>query len=265
MEKNRKVKAVRSLEKALEILDAFNEKRPEMNLSELSSITGYPMPTVYRLVSTLRSKGFVTLSDSKNNYRLGLKFFEIASRVARGTGLLQAAYIALENLSSISGENASLSVFDGKSALCMASFDSSDSLKATINIGERVPLHAGALSRTLLAYLPNTMQERIINDPNLEIFTENTKTDPDVLMESLQSVKELGYAYSVSEAVPGVASLAAPIRDFRSKVVGAVAILAPIQRMQPDRKEYLLNVLLDCTSEISKNLGYMESEKVLRN
>lgn len=261
MEKARKVKTVRSLEKALAIIDLFNENRPEMNLSEISRRTGYPMPTVYRLISTLRNNGFVTHSEIKNTYRLGLKFFEIASRVARGTGLLQAASAALESLSSRSGENASLSVFDGKSALCLASFDSSDNLKATINIGERVPLHAGALSRTLLAYLPDTMQEQIIRDPNLVVYTENTKANPEDLIESLKSVRKLGYAYSVSEAVPGVASLAAPIRDYRGEVVGAVAILAPTQRMQLDRKDYLLSMLLECTSEISKNLGYMELEK----
>ncbi len=261
VDKGRKVQAVRSLEKALEIINLFSENRPEMKLSELSRRTGYPMPTVYRLISTLHKNGYIAHSENKNTYRLGLKFFEIASRVARGTGLLQAATTALENLSSSSGENASLSVFDGKSALCLASFDSSDSLKATIDVGERVPLHAGALSRTLLAYLPDTIQERTVNDPNLEVYTENTKTDPNDLMESLRSVRELGYAHSVSEAVPGVASLAAPIRDYRREVVGAVAILAPTQRMQEDRKDYLLKLLLDCTSEISSNLGYMELEQ----
>ena len=256
MKKTRKVQAVRSVEKALIIINAFNEAKPEMNLSELCRVTGFSMPTAYRLVSTLQNSGYISYSESNNSYRLGLKFFEVANQVARGTGLIQAALPILERLSIRSHENASLSVVDRDTAICLASFDSGDSLKATINVGERVPLHAGALSRTLLAHLPELAQEQIINNRPLKVFTNSTITDPDALYESLRSVREVGYAYSQSEAVEGVASVAAPVRDYKGVVVGAVAIMSPAQRMPPECTDFFLEMLLECTAQISEKLGY---------
>jgi len=264
LKKSKKVQIVRSVEKALIIINAFSEAKPEMSLSEICSVTGFPMPTVYRIINTLQNSGYISYSESKGTYRLGLKFFEVANQVARGTGLIQAASSALEKLSRKSGENASLSIFDGETALCLASFDSGDSLKASINVGERVPLHAGALSRTLLAFLPAAVQEKVINNPCLQIFTENTITDPEVLRETLYRIRELGYAYSESEAVPGISSVAAPIRDYKGDVVGAIAIMSPSQRMPTDCIDNFLEMLLECTAEISAKLGYRGNVNVAK-
>ena len=264
VKKTKKVQAVRSVEKALIIINAFSEAKPEMNLSEVCRVTGIPMPTAYRLISTLQNSGYISYSESNGSYRLGLKFFEVANQVARGTGLIQAVLPVLERLSIRSHENASLSVVDGETAICLASFDSGDSLKATINVGERVPLHAGALSRTLLAHLPEATQERIINNPQLKVYTKNTITDPETLRESLRSVRELGYAYSLGEAVEGVASVAAPVRDYKGLVVGAVAIMSPAQRMPAECIDNFLEMLLECTAEISAKLGYRGNVNVAK-
>jgi DNA-binding IclR family transcriptional regulator len=106
----------------------------------------------------------------------------------------------------------------------------------------------------MLAHQEESLIEQVI-EKGLEKYTVNTITDPDDFRAILKTVKEQGYAISIEELREGVASLAAPIRDYTGKVVYAVSVIGPIHRMNPYNMT-IINKVKSAAREISERLGY---------
>ncbi|MGA7053059.1 MAG: IclR family transcriptional regulator [Mycobacterium sp.] len=201
------------LDKAMRVLDTIAES--PCGLAELCDRTGLPRATAYRLAAALEVHRLLA-RDDEGRWRLGPAVTELASRV--NDPLLAASALILPALRETTGESVQLYRREGISRVCVAALEPSAGLRDTVPVGARLPMTAGSGAKVLLAHSDAATQKAVL--PTAK-FTERT----------LAEVGRRGWAQSVAEREPGVASVSAPVRDNRGVVVAAISVSGPIDRM----------------------------------
>ncbi|HHY92696.1 MAG TPA: IclR family transcriptional regulator, partial [Firmicutes bacterium] len=130
-------------------------------------------------------------------------------------------------------------------------------------IGRKLPLHATAAGKVLLAHLPPAEQEEIFRR-GLAAYTPHTITDPAALREHLIRVAELGYAVDNEELEPGLRCVAAPIRNARGHVVASLSLSGLTATLTPERLPALVSAAQEAALAISRRLGYSQALRLLR-
>lgn len=208
------------LDKAAAVLDAL-EAGPS-TLAGLVGATGLARPTAHRLAVALEHHGLVT-RDIQGRFVLGARITELAAAAGEDR-LLAAAAPVLARLRDITGESAQVYRRQGDHRVCVAAAERPSGLRDTIPVGMQLTLAAGSAAQVLLAWEEPDRMHR-----GLQGARFNAQT--------LAAVRRRGWAYSVAEREPGVASVSAPIRTAGMRVVAAVSVSGPVERLtrQPGR------------------------------
>lgn len=250
--------AVRSVHRALDLLEALKDRIPEKGVSELSSELSLSLTTTYRLLTTLKDRGYVEKDTKTSKYRLGLKAFEIGSAVTRRMGIRDEARPILTDLAKETGNSAHLIVQYEDEALCLERIDGNNYLRVLfLLVGGRMPLHIGAGPRVLLAYLPEDEVDGIIARKGLARWTDKSITNPDLLKQNLRQIREQGYALSFEDATEGVAAIGSPVRDHTRKVVAAISVGGASIYFKSENIDRLVRLVKNAAEELSRRLGYV--------
>ncbi|MEV5570430.1 IclR family transcriptional regulator [Spirillospora sp. NPDC052269] len=200
--------AVRSLERAFELLEHLADAGGEMALSELTEVSGLPMPTIYRLMRTLVNQGYVR-QEANKRYALGPRLI----RLGDGAGRLLGTWArpALARLVDEVGETANMAVLEGDSVVYVAQVPSRHSMRMFTEVGRRVLPHCTGVGKALLAQLPEARVREILSRTGMPARTPNTFTDPNALVDELARVRQRGYAVDDEEQEIGVRCVAVPL------------------------------------------------------
>jgi DNA-binding IclR family transcriptional regulator len=201
------------LDKAVAMLHAIAQS--PCALAELSDRTGLPRATAHRLASGLETHRLLARDDD-GRWRLGPAVTELAAHV--DDPLLAASAVVLPRLREVTGESVQLYRAEGTSRVCIAALEPPAGLRDTVPVGAKLPMTAGSGAKVLLAYSDSAVQQAVLTNAK---FTDR----------ALAEVRRRGWAQSVAEREPGVASVSAPVRDGRGVVVGAISVSGPIDRM----------------------------------
>jgi Transcriptional regulator len=212
--------SVRSVLRALDILDAFARGQPEMNLTEIARAIGLSMSTTSRLVATLEKRGYLARSAETQRYALGPKIAQLGVLDRSNLDLRKIALPFMQALNQVYDEGVSLYLLQGDERVCIERIESHQALRRVINIGDRHPLTRGAAGRVLLAFLPKEKQAELL------------ARDPFTTEDALGELRHAGYAVSLGEREEGVSSIAAPILDARGSVIAALAMSGPSVRFE---------------------------------
>lgn len=247
---------VKSVDRALHLLEIMAEEKREVELKELCKKTHINITTLYRLLWTLQNRGFIAQNPHTERYRLGLKLLQLGHAVIDQIELRKIALPFLEKLMEKTGETANLVVLDQGEAVYIDKVESPASLRMFFRIGRQAPAHATGVGRVLLAALPSEKVTEIIKSKGLCKLTENTITSPENLQKELERIRENGFAIDNEECEVGAKCIAAPIRDYTNQVVAAVSISGPSARLSEERLDDLVIVVKETASKISKEIGY---------
>jgi DNA-binding IclR family transcriptional regulator len=246
-----------SVDKALRLLRTFTSERPMWGVRQLSGHLGFSPATVQRLLQTLRSHGFVDQDPETRQYRLGSIYYTFLNILQSGLPVSRAAVPFMKQLLARTRETVHLNVIDGLHRLCIETIESGQPLKASMPIGSRSPLHAGASSKCLLAYSAQEYIETFLGRGPLSPVTENTITDPARLRGELELIRSQGYAASLGERNPGLGSLSAPVLNHRGVLQAALSLAIPeIRFRSDDHRRLCLQELTKMAGDISKIMGY---------
>ena len=201
------------LDKAVGVLHTVAES--PCGLAELCERTGLPRATAHRLAAGLEVHRLLA-RDPDGRWCLGPALNELAGRVE--DPLLAAGAAVLPRLREITGESVQLYRREGTSRVCVVALEPPAGLRDTVPVGTRLPMTAGSGAKVLLAYGDAATRQAVLPSAT---FTERT----------LAEVRKRGWAQSVAEREPGVASISAPVRDGRGAVIAAVSVSGPIDRM----------------------------------
>ncbi|OBH17157.1 MULTISPECIES: IclR family transcriptional regulator [unclassified Mycobacterium] len=201
------------LDKAVGILHTIAQS--PCGLAELCERTGLPRATAYRLAAALEVHRLLA-RDDEGRWRLGPAVTELAAHV--NDPLLAASAGVLPLLRETTGESVQLYRREGTTRVCVAALEPAAGLRDTVPVGARLPMTAGSGAKVLLAHSDVATQKAVL--PSAK-FTERT----------LAEVRRRGWAQSVAEREPGVASVSVPVRDGRGAVVAAISVSGPVDRI----------------------------------
>ncbi|MFE6509146.1 IclR family transcriptional regulator [Nocardioides sp. NPDC057767] len=193
--------------KVLAILSVFESGRSSVSLTEIAVHADLSLPTAHRLVGELASWGALE-RDEGGAYSVGLRLWEIAQQASRQ--LREASRPYLQDLFSLTNENTHLVIREGDEALYIDRIYSSKRVPRASRVGGRLPLHATAVGKVLLAYEERWMQEAYVAR-GLAAVTPKTVVRPQRLLDELASIRERGFATTYEEVRIGTCSIAVPV------------------------------------------------------
>ena len=237
------------------LLKEFGRSGPELGVTEASKRLGLHKSTVSRLLGTLERGGFVEQVSDTRRYRLGLQLASLAGLAVTQLDLSSAARPYLVNLAEQSEETATLSVLDGDEAVNIDQVAGPHPVKDLGWIGRRLPLHASAGGKPLLASLSAERLESWLQQP-LPAYTERTVVSPEQLRRELQEMLARGYVIVAEEYEPGLTAVGAPVYDYHREIVASITISGPTFRLHPVQLEKAARLVKDTAEQISARLGY---------
>jgi DNA-binding IclR family transcriptional regulator len=251
----------RSLERALQILNAFTGERKMLTLSQLSEILGLSRATVLRLCSTLAKYGFLNQDPATKEYSLGLRLFELGSIVFHSFSLRKTAAPFLDQLHEKLGKTLFLAILEqGQLIYIDKREDAHNPITFTSKIGTRRPPYWGMLGPMLMAYLPDSEVEQLLEKYPLKSTTKKSFTKKEDFKKWLGQVREEGFAVDVERTFDGITGLAVPIRDFRGKVVASLAVCFISSSVDAKALKGIIKEAMKTGLTISREIGYQEKK-----
>jgi DNA-binding IclR family transcriptional regulator len=256
---NGAVTPTRTLDRGLVILESLAARR-EATLSELARDADLSPATALRLLETLRARGFVAYDGRSGVYVVGLRAFAIGSAAVRSGRLDRIALAAMRALSIDLGETVSLGVADGAHVTYIEQVEGAAVVRMSSRLGSRLPLHATAAGKVLLAWSWEAAIDARLGPPPFAAATRRTITDRAGFLDELSRVRNAGYAVDDEECEDGLRCVAAPLRDRRGDVVAALSVSSTPQRMLDARLRDAVAQVLRATEDISARLGWIGTE-----
>ncbi len=244
-----------SVTSALLVLKVFSEDEAEIGISSLSKRLGLAKSTVHRLAVTLSAEGFLEQNPDNGRYRLGLSLFALGALVRQRMDLSNQARPLLGALRDSTQEAVHLAILIQTSIMFLYNLETSQAIGIRSYIGTRKPAFCTGEGRALLAFGSPELLATVIAE-GLVKRTPKTNTDPLALHKALEEVRQLGYAIDDEESEDGVRGIAAPIRDISGKVIAAVGLAGPIQRLTKKDLRGFAPQVIGTADAISARLGY---------
>jgi DNA-binding IclR family transcriptional regulator len=245
----------RTLDRGLAILELLADRR-EATLTELAREADLSPSTTLRLLETLRSRGFVASDLRTGVYVIGIRAFSVGSAAVRSARLDRTALPAMRQLSVDLGETVSLGVPEGRQVVYIEQIEGAAAVRMSWRLGSRLPLHATAAGKVLLAWVWEAALEARLGPPPFASLTPRTIVDSGSFLDELARVRSLGFARDDEECETGLCCLAAPVRDRRGDVVAALSVSSTPQRMDEGRLREAIRRTIVAADEISARLGW---------
>jgi len=219
---------VRAVDRALDVLLCF-AKEKELSLTEIAQRTSLHKSTVHRLLASLEHKGFVARDPVTEKYRLGLRIWELSANLLGGDDPASILLPEMERLRDLLGETVSLYIRDGLERVRVQAVQSLQEIRRVAPVGVRMPLFVGASSKVLVAFGDPELAEEVLADPSCPPGLNREQ-----FRQQLAEIRRLGYATSVEEREPGAAAVAVPVFGRSNRLVAALCVSGPSNRMTLD-------------------------------
>ncbi|HEX5416599.1 MAG TPA: IclR family transcriptional regulator [Chloroflexota bacterium] len=239
--------AIQSLDRAIDLLEAFASGTEERGVADLARELGLPRTTVHRLLSALTHRGLLSHDPATGHYQLGLKLFELGSRVGDSLDIQRIARPYLQGLMERSGETAHLVVLDGADIVFVDKVETDNPFRMVSQIGRRLPARFSGSGKALLA--------RLTDDEITRRFA-GTNVDLPPLRAELTRVRERGWAIDDEETQPGLRCIGTVVRDRHGAIAAGLSISGPLVRVSDDRLTELSTILRQTADQISRAMGY---------
>jgi len=244
------------LERTFAMLSLFAAERPEWTTTELSSVSGLPVPTTHRIVVALQRHGFLVRDPATKRFRLGPAAIALGRAALSSADLPTAAGKLLPRLTQVTEETSLLTVPSeaDDTSVCLLRVESPHPLRLSVQPGHALPLYAGASQKALLAYLPEASRDRV-TDGKLEKFCANTLDTRESLLAEIERIRLRGWSCSFEETNVGVWGVAVTLLDAAGHSVAAVGIAGPHVRASTQAVQRGVRACSDVSAELATTLG----------
>jgi IclR family transcriptional regulator, KDG regulon repressor len=241
---------IQSLARGLKILEILAESSKGVSVTELADALELDKGSASRLVSTLANYAYAEKDPISRRYFLGPQVVSLSRSLLARLPLREVAKPFLRELMEKTGECSHVGILAQGQVLYIDQVESPASLRVNAEVGSLAPLHCTALGKALLAF------GRLPLPARLERFTEHTLVTPDALRKNLETVKEQGYAVDNEEFDLGVRCVAAPVFDFREKVIGSIGVSGPVTRMSAGKFSTCAELVVQISHALSEKMRF---------
>ena len=229
---------VQSLDRAIGLLEVLAGS-DGMGLSEVARQSDLPPSTVHRLLATLHRRALVGQDPETGLWTVGVGLFRIGSAYLRIRKLPEIARPIIRKLLIEVDETVNVTMLNEGEVVCVAQAESHAAVRAFFRLGRRLPLHASAAGKAILAAGSETFQRELLDAATFERFTDNTLVSRKAVMAEIAAVSKRGWAIDDEEHTIGMRCVSAAILNELGEPAGALSISAPSVRMTPARIEIL--------------------------
>lgn len=223
---------MRSLERALDVLDVLQDSRQSLRLSEIARRAGLHIATTQRILNVLERRGRAERDDQ--GYRSGLASLFGAHAYLTSSPLVTAARPVLQDLAEATGLTASLFARSGTSRAVISRIDGKSPIRYMLPTGERLPLTRGA-GKVLAAYLPKSELDALLDDSADLSTADGTRVSRREFLAEMATIRAQGYVFSYQGRVVGVSSLAAPILNEDKSCLAGVQVAGTVHDLTHER------------------------------
>jgi IclR family acetate operon transcriptional repressor len=246
--------AVQSVETAFRIFDALKDL-DGAGVSELAARLDIPKSTIHNYLSTLVQEEYVVKDGS--SYYIGIRSLEYGAYARVQNDIYRIAKPEVDELAATTGELANLMIEEHGRGSYLHRARGDKAVQVEAHVGTRVPLHSTALGKAILAHFPRERVDEIVDRRGLTAVTPNTITDRAALDDELTQIREEGVAFDNGERITGLRCVATPILSKNDRVLGAISVAGPSNRVRDDRfTEDLPKRVLETANVIKLNVTY---------
>lgn len=241
---------IQSIERGVEVLRAFNHRDGALSVAEIAARVGLARPVVRRILLTFAHIGYTEATNGL--WRLTPRILELGSGYFAASSLPEIAYGYMAEVVERTEETCSIGVLDGLEVIHVARVEDRRPLPDSVRVGNRLPAHATAIGKVLLAQLEPAELDQRLAGAALEAFTPSTVADADALRARLEQVRERGYDVSLEELHPGQVAVAVPIL-VEDRTVGALAVSSTtLRESEQSLADIIVPVLRTAADDIAK-------------
>ena len=239
-----------------ELLETMCAHGQPFSLGDAIEATGWPKPSVHRMLGQLESGGLLAREPDGRRYTPAPRLLRLAESTLSAGTQHGVRHAVLRQLVADIGESCNLTALSGAEVIYLDRVESAFPLRMELRPGTRVPIHCSASGKLFLSYLPKRSRERFLRVTPLVRHTQNTLTDPAKLSREFETIRANGYAVDNEEYLPGISCVAVPVRDADARVVAAVAVQAPTTRMRIDQAMEFLPELRQAADAIAQTIDW---------
>ncbi|MGC9372783.1 MAG: IclR family transcriptional regulator [Thermovirgaceae bacterium] len=246
---------VKSVLKALDILELLDSE-PGLGVTEVAGRLDMEKSTAFRLLNSLRLRGYVRKDPESHRYSNGFRLFEMGNNVVKNLGLKEQAFPFLQELSKRTGEAVNLAIRDGKDVVYIDKIESQATIKVDLHVGKRMPMYCTGLGKVLLAFMDPGEVKEFYSGEVFEQYTPNTHKNLASLLDELERIRKQGYALDNEEYVQDLVCIAAPVLGTSGDVVAALSVALPKFRYDayPERYEEIRDHVIEVAGSLSMAL-----------
>jgi len=248
-------KGIQVIDRAFDILEILSGERDGLGVTEIGNRLGLHKSTVHRILGSMVKRGYIEKTKDRGLYKVGLKLVEISSVYLNSVELKTEARPYLTDLMYKLGQPVHLATLDGSDVVYIDKVQQENSIRLYSQIGRRVPGYCSALGKCLLSGLADVDMENRISHMNFVEYTRYTIQNKEDLIRQIMDARKNGWAIDDEEHEMGVRCVAAPIYDYRGKVVAAVSVTASVDVFTMDRMDEFVGNVKKAANEISLRLG----------
>lgn len=244
---------VTGLANGLTVIEAFDQDRPRLSISEVAQRTGLTRAAARRYLLTLAQLGLV--HQDGRLFALSPRILRLGQAYMRSARLPRVIQPQLQNIALAMQEASSVGVLDGADVIAIAAVTVGRVVSTTLQPGTRVPAHCSANGRVLLAALPEAELTQWLQTHPLQARTPRTLVRPELVHEAVRQVRQQGYAMVDQELEVGLRTISVPLKNFRGDTVAAMNVSAHAARQDLDAlRERCLPVLLQAQAQLAQLL-----------
>lgn len=240
-----------SLNKAIDVMDAYNDRDAFLSLDALSSITGFPKPTVFRIVQTFVSRGWMVQNPRSKKYGISFGMMKYARIATNDSNLIAAAEPHMIHIRNELNESVVLSVLDQSGYhVCIKVINNNQFVQFAHQVGKRMPLYAGGTGRCMLAFCSRKYREHYLDNTEFKKLASGTITDRKEIDRLINDVICKGYCISRNEVNENTESLSVPILSRDGELVACMNIASLIKSGNEEYYEKAIPMLKEAALKI---------------
>ena len=247
------------LDRTIDLLELLARHPEGLTLSAMTEALQTPKNSVFRIATTLALRGYAEREEATKIYRLSRSLLALSHTALGVEGMLKAAWPTLEALRDATGETALIGILAGAHGLVLDQIPSSHPVKVVVEIGCAFSLQTSAPAKAILAFLNEREREALILGMRFVRHTKNTLVSAEAYRAELETVRKEGVSFDRREESETYACTAAPVFDQRGRVVAAVWISGPSDRVTPKTLPQFAAAVKSQAFALSRRLGYPQT------
>lgn len=225
---------IQSLARGMSVLEAFHDADGALSLGQIATRTGLTRSAAQRLVHTFRKLGYLTLAEDGRGFRLDLPILDLTHDYLRLNPLVRRASPILLDLRRNVRERVDLSLFDGQRMVYAARMQSKRETFFATLVGNSVPTTCTSGGWAVMAMLPPTEVDQILDEASLRPLTPRTLTDPQAIRDQVALAREAGHALALEQILMGEVALGVAIPDASGRPIAAIHIAGSLSEWDPE-------------------------------